>query len=235
MKDLRDPGGSNPLPPVYSRLTDCAGYIFDCGDYGMSRFSIRWSLLELWSNIVIMMIWTILCSAPVWYIELSTAVTVGKLLHSYDWYPLTWFPLNACLTALMSSIDALPLRLSSSPLNLECAACLSSRFDTPHHHDYALPCNWTHNICTMSIQSWPELHRIVIWNMTYDTASGRHTVRENFSKLLNTPKYKSHNRLEEEEKVYLKKKPPIVPSPTCAYWHFQFPRSSLGKNHDVTK
>ena len=41
MKDLRDPGGSNPLPPVYSRLTDCAGYIFDCGDYGMSRFSIR--------------------------------------------------------------------------------------------------------------------------------------------------------------------------------------------------
>ena len=28
MNDLRDPGGSNPLPPVYSRLTDCAGLFF---------------------------------------------------------------------------------------------------------------------------------------------------------------------------------------------------------------
>ena len=40
--------------------------------------------------------------------------------------------------------------------------------------------------------------------MIYDKASGRHTVREKFSKLLNTHKYKSHNRLEEDEKVYLK-------------------------------
>ena len=27
MKDLRDLGGSNPLPYMHSRLTDCAGYI----------------------------------------------------------------------------------------------------------------------------------------------------------------------------------------------------------------
>ena len=40
MKDLRDPGGSNPLLPMYSRLTGCAGYIFDCGDYGRLEFSV---------------------------------------------------------------------------------------------------------------------------------------------------------------------------------------------------
>ena len=144
----------------------------------MLGFFVRCSLVVLWSNIVIMMIWTILCSAPVWYIELSTTLRFGKLLHNYEWYSLAWFPLNACLTALMSSINALSMRLSFSPLNLECAACLGSRFDTAHHHDYALPCNWTHNICTMSLQSWPGLHCIVCWNMTSDTASGRHTVRE---------------------------------------------------------
>ena len=33
-------GGSNPLPPTYSRLTGCAGYIFDCGDYVVSCFSV---------------------------------------------------------------------------------------------------------------------------------------------------------------------------------------------------
>ena len=41
MKDLRDPGGSNPLPPVYSRLTDFAGYIFDCDDYDTRGFFCR--------------------------------------------------------------------------------------------------------------------------------------------------------------------------------------------------
>ena len=40
MKDLRDPGGSNPLPPMHSRPTGCAGYIFDSGDYGMLEFSV---------------------------------------------------------------------------------------------------------------------------------------------------------------------------------------------------
>ena len=149
-----------------------------CGNYGMPGFLVRCSLVELWSYIVIMMVWTTLCPAPVWYIELYTALRFGKLLHNYDWYSLTWFPLNACFTAHMSSIEALSLRLSSSPPNLEYAACLSSRFDTAYHHYCALPCNWTHNICTMSLQSWPGLHCIVCWNMTSDTASGRHTVRE---------------------------------------------------------
>ena len=178
MKDLRDPGGSNPLLPMYSRLTGCAGYIFDCGDYGRLEFSVWLELPKLCAYIMIMTLWTVLYPPPVWYIELSTTLIVGKLLHNYDWYSLTWFPLNACLAALMSSIKTLSLQLPFSLLNLECAACLSSRFDTAYHHDYALPCNWTHNICTMSLQSWPGLHCIVSWNMTSDTAFGRHTVRE---------------------------------------------------------
>ena len=44
MKDLRDPGGSNPLPPMYSRPNGCAGYVFDSGDYGVLGFCVRCDL-----------------------------------------------------------------------------------------------------------------------------------------------------------------------------------------------
>ena len=69
--------------------------------------------------------------------------------------------------------------------------------------------------------------------MTYDVASGRHTVREKFSNFLNTPKYKSHNRLEEDEKVYLKKVSnraiPDLYKPLFSNF-----LAFLGINHDVT-
>ena len=41
MKDLRDPGGSNPLPPMFSRPTGCESNIFDSGDYDMLGFCVR--------------------------------------------------------------------------------------------------------------------------------------------------------------------------------------------------
>ena len=144
----------------------------------MPGFFVWCSLVVLWSDIVLTVLWTILYHAPVWYIESATALRFGKLLHNYDWYSLTWFPLNACFTAHIPSIIGLSLRLSSSPPILEHAPCLYHDFDTAQHYDHPLPCNWTHNICTMSLQSWPGLHCIVCWNMTSDTASGRYTVRE---------------------------------------------------------
>ena len=69
---------------------------------------------------------------------------------------------NTRVTDQTASISALSLQLSFSPLNLECAACLGSRFDTVHHYDYALPCNWTHNIRTLNMQSWPRLQPVPV-------------------------------------------------------------------------
>ena len=151
MKGLRDPGGSNPLPPMYNRLTGCAGYIFDCGDYGRLEFSVWLELPKLCIYVMIMILWTVLYPAPLWYVALPTILTLGNLFHNYDWYSLTWFSLNACLTAHMSSIDALWLQLPLSPLNLRYITCLDPNFDTAPHHDSALTWTWTHKICTLSL------------------------------------------------------------------------------------
>ena len=115
-----------------------------------------------------------------------------------------------------------------SPLNLGCITWLESRSNTAHHHDYSLLCNWTLNICTMSMQSWPGLHRTVIWNMAYGTASVRHTVRENFINcwiLL----YMSHiAALRRTRRSCILKQAPIRAIPELCSHHFQISLALLG-------
>ena len=77
--------------------------------------------------------------------------------------PVTWsWNLSCALTHLL-------------PLNMECAPCLDPEFDTAHHYDYALLCNYTHNICTLHMLSWPRLRSDSVQNMNLYTHSVRHT------------------------------------------------------------
>ena len=41
-----DTSDSSPLPSMYSRLTDYAKYMIDCGDYGMLGFSLRHNFIQ---------------------------------------------------------------------------------------------------------------------------------------------------------------------------------------------
>ena len=92
MKDLfRDSIGSSPSPPMYSRLTDCAGSIFDCGDYGMSWFCLRWSLLELWPDILILVCFACSRPTPDWKMTLYLNLYVKYWLHNYERYSLKRF------------------------------------------------------------------------------------------------------------------------------------------------
>ena len=61
--------------------------------------------------------------------------------------------LDKRITARNLPIPALRLNSPSPPLNLECAPCLGPEFDTAHHYDYALLCNYTHNIYTLHVIS----------------------------------------------------------------------------------
>ena len=77
--------------------------------------------------------------------------------------PVTWsWNLSCALTHLL-------------PLNMECTPCLDPEFDTTHHYDYALLCNYTHNICTLHMLSWPRLRSDYVQNMNLYTHSVRHT------------------------------------------------------------
>mgnify|MGYP007024387722 CR=1 FL=1 len=74
-----------------SRLTGCAGYVFNSGDYGMSWFFLWCLLLDLCTDILLMVCNRCFCPTALFYVTLKTRLKLGKLLYNYDWYSLTWF------------------------------------------------------------------------------------------------------------------------------------------------
>ena len=151
-------GGSNPLPPTYSRLTDCAGYMFDCDDYGALGFFCRW-LLSAESLKIVISRWMppfLLRLSERWtYISLSMVKIYCIPVTDVLWYDL----LTNTAIARHMVMNCLSCALTHSlPLNMKCVPCLDPEFDTANHHDYALLCNYTHNICTLHKISWPRMH-----------------------------------------------------------------------------
>ena len=63
---------------------------------------------------------------------------------------------------------------NSHPLNMKCVQCLDPEFDTANQYDCALLCNYTHNICTLHMISWPTMHFDPVQNMNLCTHSVRH-------------------------------------------------------------
>ena len=76
--------------------------------------------------------------------------------------PVTWLWILSC--ALTHSL----------PLNMKCTPWLDPEFDTANHYDYALLCNYTHNICTLHMISCPRMHSDPVQNMNLCTHSVRH-------------------------------------------------------------
>ena len=83
--------------------------------------------------------------------------------------------LDKRITARNPPIPALWLNSPSPPLNLECGLCLDPEFDIAHHYDYALLCNYTHNICTLHMISWSRMRSDPVQNMNLCAHSVRHT------------------------------------------------------------
>ena len=87
------------------------------------------------------------------------------------WYDLLTNTAFACHMVMICPFCALT---HSHPPNMKCVQCLDPEFDTANHYDCAFLCNYTHNICTLHMISWPRMHSYPVKNMNLCTHSVRH-------------------------------------------------------------
>ena len=163
-----------------SRLTGCAGYVFDSGDYGRLRFFLRCVLLQFCIYVMHMAPRTVLCIAAFWNRDLCNVLKLEKLLHNCDWYSLTWFAwirvllLVWCTCIPSKCIYSLPRLIWNArhawtlALTLQFIMILHQRECEP-----ITSVHWArkHDVCS-TISDLPQLSR--------DTGLERHKVRESF-------------------------------------------------------
>ena len=112
--------------------------------------------------------------SPVWKMDLYIFMHDKYLLYTYDRCSLIWFTHKYCI-CLSHGNDLSVLCLDTlPPLNMKCVQCLDPEFDTANQYDCALLCNYTHNICTLHMISWPTMHFGPLQNMSLCTHPVRH-------------------------------------------------------------
>ncbi len=116
---------------------------------------------------------------PVWKMDLYLFMHDKHLLYTCDRYSLIWFTHKYCIC--MSHGNELPVLCQfcasthSHPLNMKCVQCLDPEFNTANQYDCALLCNYTHNICTLHMLSWPRMRSDPVQNMNLCTHFLSHT------------------------------------------------------------
>ena len=121
--------------------------------------------------------------------------------------------LIAPVTDHMPTKFMLELNLTPASSLLVSLSCYNYRIVTAHHHGYASLCTWTHNICTLNMQSWSRLHSDNTQTMDIHTHSERHMIRikivwtaESSQTCVTWPPWGGRKGMSSN-------KPPIVPSP----------------------